>query len=200
MNATALAFVLKEEGGFNAEDPGGGSMRGILQSTYDGWRRSRGLPVRPVRQITDAEVSAIYDANYWRAGGNHQLELIDKGIALANFDAGVNMGIGTAAQMLQRAAGVAADGKIGPGTLAAVAAANRPDLLRRMLEEREKRYRTLASSSTYARWLNTWLGRVQRVRTAATPLLGSSGAPGGSLGGMAGILLAAGVGVWYFSR
>lgn len=64
----ALAITLPFEGGYYpghlAGDPNP-TMKGITQNTYTAWRKSRGLPAQPVRQIGDEEVHVIYKTRFW---------------------------------------------------------------------------------------------------------------------------------------
>jgi lysozyme family protein len=117
-----LAETLRWEGGWSNDpyDPGGATMRGVIQRVYDGWRDGQRLPRRSVRLIEDGELQAIYRANYWALVRGDELPA---GVDLAVFDAGVNCGPGTAVRMLQQAlgGGLKADGHIGPATMAAVA-------------------------------------------------------------------------------
>ena len=64
----SLPFILRWEGGYvnHPADPGGATNKGVTQRVYDDWRVRRGMPARDVRQITDGEVHAIYEAGYWR--------------------------------------------------------------------------------------------------------------------------------------
>lgn len=98
----ALEFVLKWEGGWsdNAEDPGGATMHGITLATYTAWRRAHGYDVpskAALKEITAAEVQAIYWYEYWQASG---CEMLQWPLALAHFDAAVNTGVGQAATFL----------------------------------------------------------------------------------------------------
>ena len=63
----ALPRILAHEGGYvdDPRDPGGATNKGITHKTYSGWLRSKGLPDKNVRYISDAEVAAIYRQNYW---------------------------------------------------------------------------------------------------------------------------------------
>jgi len=90
-----LAITLHWEGGYSnhPDDPGGPTMRGIIQREYDRWRLEHGLRTRPVRQIEEGELRAIYRANYWDA---MNCETLPDGLDLAVFDAAVNSGVGRA--------------------------------------------------------------------------------------------------------
>jgi len=48
--ATCLGKVLKHEGGYvnHPKDPGGATNKGVIQRTYDTWRKSMGLAPRSV--------------------------------------------------------------------------------------------------------------------------------------------------------
>ena len=57
-----LTRTLVHEGGWSnhPKDPGGATMRGVIQRVYDGYRDRKGLGRRSVRQITDDELKEIY--------------------------------------------------------------------------------------------------------------------------------------------
>ena len=100
-----LSVTLKWEGGYSnhPDDPGGPTMRGIIQREYDAWRRKNGKPVRPVRQIEDGELKTIYRDEYWDAMGCDDLA---NGMDLCVFDAAVNSGVGRAREWLESATAV----------------------------------------------------------------------------------------------
>lgn len=92
------------EGGWSdhKDDPGGKTMYGVTQATYDGWRKSKGLPLRSVRLITMAEALSIYRTNYWEACGAPNLFA---GVDLAVYDASVNSGVSRGRKWLKASAG-----------------------------------------------------------------------------------------------
>lgn len=94
-----LAVTLRWEGGYSnhPDDPGGPTMRGIIQREYDAFRKKRGLKPRPVRQIEEDELQTIYRANYWDA---MNCETLPMGLDMAVFDAAVNSGVGRAERWL----------------------------------------------------------------------------------------------------
>ncbi|MFC0284822.1 glycoside hydrolase family 108 protein [Camelimonas abortus] len=114
----ALSAVLKHEGGYvnHPADPGGATNRGVTQRVYDAERKRRGLPTRSVRQITDAELQAIYRQQYWEKIRGDDLP---PGVDYVVFDGAVNSGVAQSAKWLQRALGVRVDGIIGNATIAA---------------------------------------------------------------------------------
>jgi lysozyme family protein len=107
------------EGGYvdNPHDPGGATLKGVTQAVYTAWLISHGRPDAAVRDASDADIQAIYRAQYWdpvRAD-----DLYD-GLDLVMTDTGWGSGPVMAIQMLQRLVGVTADGQFGAITLAAV--------------------------------------------------------------------------------
>jgi len=102
--ARCLPVILRAEGGYvnHPADPGGATNKGITQRTYDTWRTRYGQEPAAVKTITDDEVRDIYDQQYWRASGAHQLAWP---LCLVHFDAAVNHGVGAAAKFLARAQG-----------------------------------------------------------------------------------------------
>ena len=90
-----LAATLKWEGDYSnhPDDPGGPTMRGIIQREYDVWRKRHGKPARPVRQIEECELRDIYRAEYWDA---MDCDHLSAGFDLCVFDAAVNSGVARA--------------------------------------------------------------------------------------------------------
>jgi uncharacterized protein (TIGR02594 family) len=169
----ALAHILDMEGGYTDDplDPGGPTNRGL---TLADLARHRGTPVTAatrdamvtaLRTLSEAEIATIYRRQYWEPAAGPALP---RGVALFHVDTAVNMGVGTAARLLQTAVGVTVDGEIGPATLAAVRAAAPAPLLATYAELRRKRYRGLP---TFARFGRGWLRRVDRTldRALASP-------------------------------
>jgi type VI secretion system secreted protein VgrG len=86
-------------------------------------------------------------------------EIISQVVASKVFDMGVNMGIGTAVKILQKALGVAVDGVFGSGTLAAVNAAS-DALLPAYKQALAAHYQSIvAAKPAEAKFLNGWLAR-----------------------------------------
>ena len=98
----ALQFVLKWEGGYsnNPNDKGGATNKGITQSTYNTWLRSKGQNIKDVRNITNDEVREIYYNNYWVKAGCPNMT--DK-FAILAFDTAVNMGVSRVQEFLKAA-------------------------------------------------------------------------------------------------
>lgn len=177
-----LSFSLDEEGGFvnHPSDPGGATNHGITQAVYDTARTRWGLAPRSVRDIEMGEVQSIYQDRYWLAIGGDSLP---PGVDLATFDAAVNSGPGQAAKWLQRAvnaeaqargrAQIAADGAIGPKT---VAAASKCDPRALIVSVCSQRLAMLQRLPTWPIFGRGWAGRVARVEAAAAGMMGGGGA------------------------
>lgn len=159
-----LGWLAESEGGYvdHPRDPGGATNRGVTQAVYDEWRG--GAVKRPVRYLTDFERDAIYRKLYWNKVRGDDLP---SGVDYAVFDSAVNSGVGQSARWLQRAAGVADDGIIGPITLAAVNADDPDTLIMDIITRRMAFLRQLSTWSTFGRG---WTERVASVRLRARDL------------------------------
>jgi lysozyme family protein len=139
-----LKFVLKWEGGYSdhPSDRGGKTNAGITQSVYDEWRVRNGLSRQPVTGLSRDELLAIYRGNYWNpVRGDDMPEPLD----LVLFDSAVNCGPHQATKWLQRALGVAADGRIGPQTMGAVNVCDPRYIANRVADMRSDFYDYLVS-------------------------------------------------------
>ncbi len=162
--AQALPVILRFEGGYvnDPVDRGGATNKGVTQATFDRWLTSSGEATRPVKEITDDEVEAIYHRDYWLAA---KCDALPWPVSLAHFDAAVNHGVGRACRLLQEALDVPADGIVGPKTLAAAAAADPRSLVNRLLWVRLGFYHTI-SEGNQVKFLRGWLRRVLHLEEA----------------------------------
>lgn len=165
----AVSLVLLHEGGFvnHPRDPGGATNFGITRETLS---RARGRPasVEDVRRLTRAEAVSIYRRLYWEAVRADELA---PGLAFALFDLAVNSGPARAVRMLQQVLGVAADGVLGPLTLASAQAANPAETIRRLTRARLGFLARLTSWPVFGRG---WRRRVLSVEQEALRLTCSS--------------------------
>jgi lysozyme family protein len=168
------------EGGYSnhPRDPGGATNKGITQRVYDGYRRRRGLPLQSVRDISDAEVSAIYRAQYWDAIKGDELPA---GLDLVMFDSAVNSGTGQATKWLQRALKDAKlyrgaiDGDLGEGTLGAVA--SHPDIDALIADVLARRLGMLQHLSTWDAFGVGWERRVHSALAIGQAMASGSVGP-----------------------
>ena len=183
----ALARLLAHEGGYvnDPRDPGGPTKYGITLAVY----RASGHPgatAADVQAMTLAEAKAIYRRRYWDA---LRCDDLPAGIDYAVFDYGVNSGPARAAKALQRLVGVAADGRIGPVTLAAARRHDAAEIVQRLCEER---LAFLKSLGTWPAFGAGWARRVAAVRVAALALAQPGGAAPARGGAAAAAATAAG--------
>lgn len=160
----SLPFILRWEGGYvnHPADPGGATNKGVTQRVYDDWRVRQGMPARDVRQITDDEVHAIYEAGYWTPP---RCDLLPRPLDLVQFDTAVNMGVGRAVRMLQASLGCGVDGDFGPGTQRAAEACDAGAAVAAYCDRREAYYRGLAQKNPkLAVFLKGWMNRLDALR------------------------------------
>ncbi|MFC3706035.1 glycoside hydrolase family 108 protein [Devosia honganensis] len=158
----ALGEVLKHEGGYvdHPSDPGGATNLGITIGTLSGWLGRKATKAE-VKALTVAGVTPIYRKNYWDVVRGDDLPA---GLDLALFDFAVNSGPGRAAMTLQTILGVAADGKIGPITLAAIAKHSASLLINELCSHRLAFLERLSTWPTFGKG---WSHRVASVRAEA---------------------------------
>lgn len=171
----SLDLVLVHEGGYSNHpaDPGGPTMKGVIQRVYDAYRRGKALPTRSVKMLEDAELREIYRRQYWDAVRGDDLPA---GIDYCVFDAAVNSGPAQAAKWLQRALGVSVDGQVGAVTLEA-ARANR-DPAAAVANLCDRRLAMLRTLKTWPVFGSGWARRVADVRrVASSQALGKGAAP-----------------------
>jgi len=135
----AVDFVLRHEGGYvnDPRDPGGETNFGICKRAY---------PRIDIKALTRAEAIAIYFRDYWQAAS---CEYLPPAVALIHFDTAVNQGTGAAARLLQAAAGVPVDGKVGANTIAAVNAKGARSMVEEYAARRMNRYGVTANFDRY---------------------------------------------------
>lgn len=162
--AQALAFTLKEEGGYvdDPDDHGGATNHGVTQGVYDSYRRGLGVAPGDIREMSAQETADIYRTVYWAPAHCEELE---PRLGVCHFDWAVNHGVTGALQTLQLALALPADGVFGPATRAAVDFANAEAAIARYLAARRTWYLDrVKDEADQARFLDGWLGRVGRLQ------------------------------------
>lgn len=132
----ALDFTLAWEGGYvnDPDDPGGETNFGISKRAY---------PDEDIQHLTRERAAALYERDYWRAGGCH---LLSWPLNLCHFDACVNHGPGRAATFLKAAKGAA----------------------KAYCDAREAFYRAIvAKRPTSQKYLKGWMNRLNTLRKLA---------------------------------
>lgn len=175
--ARCLDETLKHEGGYanHPADPGGATKYGITRRTLAGWRGVvpwSALEVAAVKALDRDEAARIYRGLYWQRVAGDDLPA---GLDLALFDFGVNSGPDRAIKALQTLLGTAADGLVGPKTLAAIraraAAEGLAGLIKALCDQRLGFLERLATWATFGRG---WSRRVAEIRAAALAMAGTA--------------------------
>lgn len=106
----AFDLLISHEGGYvnDPRDRGKETKYGISKRSY---------PNEDIPNMTLARSKEIYLRDYWGPAG---CDAVPDAIKFDLFDMAVNSGVRTAARTLQNAAGIFADGVIGPKTLQAI--------------------------------------------------------------------------------
>lgn len=135
-------------------------MKGITLATFTDFK-GRAMSKEELRAISDADVRAIYKSRYWDAVRADELK---PGVDLLAFDMAVNKGVGRAAKLMQRGAGVPEDGALGPKSMAAINALDAADFIAKVSEARRDFYKSLKTFPTFGKG---WLRRVDETEKEA---------------------------------
>ncbi|TMP46275.1 peptidoglycan-binding protein [Pseudoalteromonas citrea] len=149
----AFDLIMQLEGGYVVDpcDSGGATKYGISQKSY---------PNIAVQDLTQEDAKALYLRDYYSPC---QCDSLPESLAVLLFDTAVNMGVGTAAKLLQKVVNTTSDGVIGPKTLAATHTKCRQDLSAVIDEYQSHRALSYANIVTRhpknRRFLRGWLKR-----------------------------------------
>jgi lysozyme family protein len=162
-----LAHVLKHEGGYvdHPKDPGGATNLGVTKKVWEEWVGHE-VTKDDIKALTVADVAPLYKARYW---DKCRCDDLPHGVDFAVFDLAINSGTGRASKFLQGACGVAADGAIGPATLAAVAKMNPRELASIICERRLEFLQALPTWETFGKG---WGRRVAETEEVAFKMVG----------------------------
>lgn len=168
-----LAFVLKYEGGKSDDprDPGGRTMEGITQKTYDAFLDKKARPHADVFEISPSDRDEIYRTEFWDAVRGDSLR---PGEDLCLFDLAVNSGPHRALQIWNEAG---------------AAQAGLADVINRVCA---LRLSFLKELRTWRYFGAGWSKRVAACRSAALKISGASSAqmiPTGAAAGSIGAIL-----------
>ena len=152
----AFDRLIGHEGSYsnNPQDPGGETMWGVTERVA----RVNGY-TGPMSMLSRERAKAIAKVAYW---DRIQADGYDGAIGFQVFDAAYNHGIENAVRFLQRAAGVADDGRVGPITLAAIKRMSVTDVLSRFNAERLEFYTKLSTWDTFGKgWARRIAGNLK---------------------------------------
>jgi lysozyme family protein len=155
-----------DEGAYtnDPDDPGGLTKFGITLEDYRSYISPTGT-AEDVAALELPQAFKIYKERYWDPCSCDALPV---GVDYFTFDSAILSGVGTAIRWLQRAVGATPDGRIGPKTMAAVAADHPLDILLKMEALRRQRLHTLPTWWKYGRG---WTNRVNRAVTRSKKLI-----------------------------
>ena len=147
--------VIAREGGFvnDPVDRGGATNFGITKKTLEAHRGEK-VSVDDVKSLTKEEASEIYVANFLT---EPKIDQLPAPIQEFVFDFAVNSGPANAIKQLQKAAGVKADGKIGPATIKAAESVD----IKQLASQRISFLTNIVKRDpSQARFINGWVNRV----------------------------------------
>jgi lysozyme family protein len=166
----SLSLVFGHEGGFTNDRDDRGNWTtgkigsGVLKGTKYGIS-AMSYPRLDIKNLTLAKAAEIYRKDY---AGPIRFDSLPAGVNHAVLDFAINSGATRAVIGLQRAVGVADDGKMGPITLAAINKANPATTIKTMCAGRLALLRDL---STWPRYGKGWTTRVNRVEREALAMV-----------------------------
>lgn len=143
-------------------DKGGPTKFGITQATLAKWR-GRPVSAQEVEALAETEARVIYRELY--ICGPQFQRIADAILRNHVVDAGVNHGVGWAARRLQEAAGVQADGILGPISLRAINEANGPKTMHLAFCARRyaKYARIVAADPSQLVFVRGWVNRANAM-------------------------------------
>lgn len=167
----AFEYVVGREGEFDDDPEDRGNWTsgqigvGELKGTKYGIS-AMSYPELDIKNLTLDQAKAIYWHDYWQ---RIMADTMPAGIGLAMFDCAVNQGVHRVIPCLQRAVGVAPDGKFGPTTRAAVARTPHTTLVENFQAERVLEYTEARGWPRYKRgWARRAVGTaILAARTGA---------------------------------
>jgi lysozyme family protein len=172
----ALAFVLKDEGGYAERNTeGGGAVNmGITFQTFAVWRKLKNMldpTFADLKAMPVAEAKAIYAAQYMQPTGFDDLPI---GVDYVVFDAAVNGGVTGSIKLLQQALGLKpVDGHYGLNTRWAARHRDRDTLIDAFCNARLTSYKKLRRFSEPYKagatrtWGDIWSARIKLVAKRA---------------------------------
>lgn len=150
------------EGGFvdNPHDPGGATMAGVTQATYNTWRKAMHLPPAAVRESTIEERQDIYRMYFWNPV---QGDRLFPGLDLVMVDTAWGSGPHEAVKLLQSCLKISTDGVFGEETLNKVLSSS-PTLITDLCAARLRFFQGL---STWKYFGKGWTVRLNGIKLKA---------------------------------
>lgn len=169
-----MPFIIQEEGTKFSNTPGdhGGATRyGIIQSEYNIFRYSAGLPLQSVNFISHDEYMTIYWQSYWMP---HCPEL-PAGMDLSVFNISVNGGPARGTKLLQACLHLSVDGIWGQETTNAVSEITdtAPIIAAFHADERAFYAAIIQHDSSQQKFASDWFGRNDRCEALSLTMAAS---------------------------
>jgi lysozyme family protein len=170
-----LAFTFAQEGGYQCDPADGGNWtggrlyvgalvgtnRGISAPVLCHWRAPDDVQAADMQALGVDEATAIAAALF---GNPIRVEDLPPGIDLMTFEAAWGCGVRTGCRILQGAVGAAADGFVGPATIAATRRCWPEKVVRDMDGALRNLYRSLPTWPVFGKG---WIARADRRLVAA---------------------------------
>lgn len=162
-----VPFILQWEGGFvnDPDDLGGATNKGITIGTFTEYRRKKGLSaptVKDLKNISDAEWHNIFKSLYWDRWKADEIKSQSVANILVDWvwASGVH-GI----KRPQKLLGVAADGLVGPKTIAAINAADPKKLFYTIKADRAKFIDEICKARPKnEKYRKGWMNRINAIK------------------------------------
>ena len=160
----AFSLTLGEEGGYSNTpgDRGGITYRGVTQTRFSAYLKSKGQDDRDVITMTDAELRDLAFTGYWQA--SHADSLMSP-LDCLQFDAAFNSGPANAIRLLQEACGAEVDGVWGAETIGKCNTATLDSYLAARLAFYQH---IVATDPSQLKFLPVWTRRLDDLRKALT--------------------------------
>ena len=152
---SAVNKTLAFEGGYSNDpnDAGGATNFGITLNVLRGFgedvdfNHDGVVNAEDVKIMSREDAIAIYKQLYWNGD-----DITSQAIAEKNFDMGVNMGVSSAAKLLQKAVvqsgyNLTVDGNIGPKSLEIINSIDESELMTHLCETQENYYWSIVQSN-----------------------------------------------------
>ena len=162
----SLTCLLESEGKYsdNKYDPGGETMMGVTKAAWETWTKKPVLPGE-MAKLTKDDIRPFYKDIYWDGAKCPQLPL---GLDYMLFDSSVNMGVGQATRLLQKALGCVTDGVIGPNVMQRITNTQPQTLINLFSTEKEYFYKSLKTFSIFG---EGWINRINKVKRNAEEMI-----------------------------
>lgn len=170
-------WLMRDEGGYSndAHDPGGITLNGVIQTRYNEYRKSKGLPQKALTKGMlgtpdwEKERDEIYQVYYARPVAYTSLPA---GVDYTVYDYGVNSGPGRAGKVLRKVVGLStATSSVTQEVVDAVKKRDPNAVIEAVNSERKN---FLQGLSTCPYFCKGWLPRVARVLINSKALLKGS--------------------------